>query len=1073
MKKISFIKIKILSLILTLLSCSNEFTFDRLDSSIKIKTHTLHQSEFTPIYEDNEIENIQMVHLDGDIIETKTENNIIYAKSSFSKAPFSKYMLVNNENKVLNQLIFLPLENDLFIHFSDKLITGIDINFYIETIEKGINVSITAKDHSEIIEVKKNKDINNSFSFKTTKSGVYKLSIFNNRNINLSVDIFVGKEYPYEKSRLLELNEQGIFYVSNQLWIDFIDQDTNKSLLTQYELSIIESSPVQGLLVEITGDQKGAKEMLIELNQHPEINYAYLRIIDTSSTNHEFIYPNDYTNWENSNANHHLKSIEMPKAWRYTGNKSHFKIGVSDGAFNLKHDELSNKVTRNYNNLKSIDLQDHGNGTLGTMIALTNNNKGIAGINWFSKAIITNADFHGLTQLAKNPEIKVINTSWAITGYVPYKFDITDSNQRKSRQDYAYQISRKFRRLAETHPDKLFVFSAGNGINNGKGFNGVFGIDGILHSPALHLDINRNVVKLDNVIFTAASNPNNNLYFYSNYGEVVDIAAPSNFISLSKDDYQNFIGTSASSPVVAGVASLLFDAIPDITPEQVKMLLINSSTQTIKSRQTNLENNVEQLDHSIPYLDANNALKQAFSKELDYFFIKSHVENPKIGLFELNFDYINPQINIENIQLDDKTDFLNANPKVTVDHNQLSKLIKGTLEASVNKKNLKYDFQSIISYALIDQYCINTEDNKRLSDYQITITKLTLPKKSWKFSVFTDERMSLSKGTYKVTFSKNGFSDYSETLSINDDIIYTIQCHLTRNDSLQVPFVIKGVANNNDIKEIKLYNNAYEELAKTDLEYNNNFYFYFLLPSEENKKFIMALTNKENRKLVKEIKLFPYLTNKINFDIKESDWKNNSLILEKDKFEFSGTWQPINPKFGSISNISQSTRNTVDNIFDRTFLLASNDYSYYFWTGDKNQGNYNVQLKETSKSYLTSPIIDLRQYSSPVLSFSTWWEVESQNLERDRMSIHIKDINTGKISLLHTIKKDTVDGLKSVGISNNGFQKEPSWKNVDITLNHLDPIMIRVIFKFDTVDEKENEYRGWAINNIKIDDKNQ
>ncbi len=68
---------------------------------------------------------------------------------------------------------------------------------------------------------------------------------------------------------------------------------------------------------------------------------------------------------------------------------------------------------------------------------------------------------------------------------------------------------------------------------------------------------------------------------FSNYGkEEVDVFAPGVNIYSSipgGNTYANFSGTSMASPVVAGVAALILEYYPKLTPQQVKMILEKSA----------------------------------------------------------------------------------------------------------------------------------------------------------------------------------------------------------------------------------------------------------------------------------------------------------------------------------------------------------------------------------------------------------------------------------------------------------------------------------------------------------------
>ena len=83
------------------------------------------------------------------------------------------------------------------------------------------------------------------------------------------------------------------------------------------------------------------------------------------------------------------------------------------------------------------------------------------------------------------------------------------------------------------------------------------------------------------VISVNASNAWNEPSYWSNYGSSKDITAPGNEITstLPGDRYGTLSGTSMASPVVAGIAALVLDANPNLTPAQVYNILCASANQ--------------------------------------------------------------------------------------------------------------------------------------------------------------------------------------------------------------------------------------------------------------------------------------------------------------------------------------------------------------------------------------------------------------------------------------------------------------------------------------------------------------
>ncbi len=96
------------------------------------------------------------------------------------------------------------------------------------------------------------------------------------------------------------------------------------------------------------------------------------------------------------------------------------------------------------------------------------------------------------------------------------------------------------------------------------------------------------------VVTVASTDRNGSRAYYSNYGSVVDVAAPggdtpsgtangvlstlnSGTTTPSSDSYAFYQGTSMATPHVAGVAALLYSVNPSITPDTVESTLVSTA----------------------------------------------------------------------------------------------------------------------------------------------------------------------------------------------------------------------------------------------------------------------------------------------------------------------------------------------------------------------------------------------------------------------------------------------------------------------------------------------------------------
>jgi len=125
----------------------------------------------------------------------------------------------------------------------------------------------------------------------------------------------------------------------------------------------------------------------------------------------------------------------------------------------------------------------------------------------------------------------------------------------------------------------------------------------------------------DNFITVGASGDSTNGGFtasFSNYGKnSVDVFAPGvNIYSTlpGGNNYGNFSGTSMATPVVAGVAALIREYFPNLTAEQVKMVIDSSATpitQQVKLPGTDELVNLSDISKSGGEVNAYNAVKLA------------------------------------------------------------------------------------------------------------------------------------------------------------------------------------------------------------------------------------------------------------------------------------------------------------------------------------------------------------------------------------------------------------------------------------------------------------------------------
>ncbi len=193
-----------------------------------------------------------------------------------------------------------------------------------------------------------------------------------------------------------------------------------------------------------------------------------------------------------------------------------------------------------------MDRHGHGTHCSGTIAAVTNNTRGVAGIapnakiravkglsdsgsgyiSWLSNCIV----------YAANNGAHVLSNSWGGGG---------SSSTLTNAVNYAHSRG------------CVIIAAAGNSNRNVSGF-----------IPA----------SIPKVIAVAATDHNDIKAYFSNYGAMIDVSAPGvSILSSTGSGYASWSGTSMACPHVSGVAALIRSYQPDITNAEVRQRLTDTA----------------------------------------------------------------------------------------------------------------------------------------------------------------------------------------------------------------------------------------------------------------------------------------------------------------------------------------------------------------------------------------------------------------------------------------------------------------------------------------------------------------
>lgn len=328
------------------------------------------------------------------------------------------------------------------------------------------------------------------------------------------------------------------------------------------------------------------------------------KLTEQYTPNDPFMDENGYgtNDWDDENPegnNWHIEATDTRSAWGYKSLFTHINIGVVDGGFDTEHEELAGKITfPSKREERKNRPNHHGTHVAGIIAAEQDNGVGVSGICSDSTLICVDwkpstnqlwiADLEVLQALKRvvKAGAKVVNFSVGNSssmGDDNYEFPSFVPNL--DGMLYSYTMGS----LLSKGYDFVVVQSAGNG--NGEGYavdasqNGLFCSINEDNAFLPFSGVETEDI-LDRIIVVGSAKVTKDGYVQtssSNVGERVDICAPGdNIYSTTKDNtYLTKSGTSMAAPVVTGVASLVWSVNPDLTGNEVKKIICESTKDMV------------------------------------------------------------------------------------------------------------------------------------------------------------------------------------------------------------------------------------------------------------------------------------------------------------------------------------------------------------------------------------------------------------------------------------------------------------------------------------------------------------
>ncbi len=311
-------------------------------------------------------------------------------------------------------------------------------------------------------------------------------------------------------------------------------------------------------------------EILTNLKADPNVEFAEEdKIVTTNLTPNDPYFSSSGTWGQAYDDLWGIKKIGAPAGWDISTGAG-ILVAVVDTGVDYNHPDIAanmwpqigadfvgSTIQNPQQGTDPIDRFGHGTHVAGTIAAVGNNGIGVIGVAWHAQVMAVKGlddSGQGLDSTlapailyAANNGADIINASWGGPG---------SSQAIADAVSYAYNLG------------VVFVAAAGNSGADAMGFY-----------PA----------NLPNVITVAATDSNDQLAGFSNYGSKIDIAAPGvDILSLQaagstlgvavSPGYMRLSGTSMATPHVSGLAALILAQYASYSNEDIRQVLRVSAT---------------------------------------------------------------------------------------------------------------------------------------------------------------------------------------------------------------------------------------------------------------------------------------------------------------------------------------------------------------------------------------------------------------------------------------------------------------------------------------------------------------
>ncbi|MFA5975394.1 MAG: S8 family serine peptidase [Elusimicrobiota bacterium] len=254
---------------------------------------------------------------------------------------------------------------------------------------------------------------------------------------------------------------------------------------------------------------------------------------------------------------YHLNKTACPAAWDTTSGAG-ITIAIADTGVMPTHPDLAGHLVPGVNvaegNLDTSDQEGHGTTVAGAAAAIGDNNLDVAGV-------------------AYNASIMPIKI---VEGADDFSYSVVMASAIIYAADHGIKVLNMS--FGSDFCDSVVILQAADYMRS-KG--------GLVIKSAGNSSINRGCAQMPGLVYVSATDADDHLTDFSNFGQEIGVSAPGSAILTTNcngclqgpghGEVDTVAGTSFSSPITAGVMALIFSIDSTFTPEQAQQILFDST----------------------------------------------------------------------------------------------------------------------------------------------------------------------------------------------------------------------------------------------------------------------------------------------------------------------------------------------------------------------------------------------------------------------------------------------------------------------------------------------------------------